>query len=185
MHDVALYHPATPLDWLRIYLLYRRAFPLSERKPFAVIRKMHKEGRTIVWLARTADGRFERFAGMASTIEGNGTTLLDYFAVSKHLRGQGYGSAFLQRLLLCYEDRGLFVEIEAADQADPTGEKQRRKQFYLRNGLTEMHVTAILFGVRMELLGRGCTLDFDAYRDFYRTYYSPWAAEHVVRPKED
>lgn len=184
MSDVALYHPATPFDWWQIYLLYRRAFPRSERKPFSIIRRMHKEGRSIVWLARTTDGRFERFAGMASTIESDSTTLLDYFAVSKRLRGQGYGSAFLQRLLLCYADKGLFVEIEAADQDDPTGEKRRRKQFYLRNGLEELHVTAILFGVRMELLGRGCALDFDGYRDFYRTYYNAWAAEHVVRPED-
>ncbi len=185
MTDVALYHPTTPLDWLRIYLLYRRAFPREERKPFSMIRKMCREGRTIVWLARITDGRFERFAGMASTIEGEGTTLLDYFAVSKHLRGQGYGSAFMQRLLLCYEDRGLFVEIEAADREDPTGEKARRKQFYLRNGMAEMGVTVILFGVRMELLGRGCCLDFDGYRDFYRTYYNAWAAEHIVPPLDN
>ncbi len=185
MRDVALYHPATPLDWWRIYCLYRRAFPREERKPFSMIRKMCREGRTIVWLARTTDGRFERFAGMASTIEGDDTTLLDYFAVSKRLRGQGYGSAFLQRLMLCYADKGLFVEIAAADQDDPTGEKVRRKAFYLRNGLQDMHVTAILFGMRMELLGRNCALDFDAYKEFYRTYYNAWAAEHVVRPKED
>ena len=184
MSDVALYHPANWLDWLRIYRLYRQAFPREERKPFAIIRRMHREGRTIVWLARTTDGRVERFAGMASTIESPDTTLLDYFAVAPRLRGQGYGSAFLQRLLLCYEDKGLFVEIEAADQDDPTGEKARRKAFYLRNGLEEMHVTADLFGVRMELLGRSCHLDFDAYRAFYHDHYSAWAAEHVVRPEE-
>ena len=181
MADVTLHHPATPADWLRIYLLYRRAFPRSERKPFAVIRRMHREGRTIVWLARTANGQF---AGMAATIEGDDTTLLDYFAVGKRLRGQGYGSAFLQALLTRYTGKGLFVEIEAADRDDPTGEKARRKVFYLRNGLTELHVLADLFGVRMELLGRGCTLDFDAYRDFYRTHYNAWAAEHVVRPDD-
>ncbi len=173
--------PATPLDWLRIRLLYRRAFPREERKPFAMIRKMHRTGRTDVWLAEQ-DGHF---AGLASTINGDGVILLDYLAVHEKRRGTGVGSAMLQALLARYEGHGLFVEIEAADQPDPSGEKQRRKQFYLRNGLTEMHVVAILFGVRMELLGRGCTLDFDAYREFYRTYYSPWAAEHVVRPKED
>ena len=80
---------------------------------------------------------------------------------------------------------GLFVEIEAADRDDPTGEKARRKAFYLRNGLQDMHVVANLFGVRMELLGRGCDLDFDSYRAFYHDHYNAWAAEHVVRPEED
>jgi len=140
---------------------------------------MHKEGRTDVWLAE----RNGRFAGLAATINGDDTVLLDYLAVHEKLRDQGVGSAFLQALLSQYEGRGLFVEIEATDRDDPTGEKLRRKQFYVRNGLEDMHVVAILFGVRMELLGRGCDLDFDGYRDFYRTYYNAWAAEHVVRPE--
>lgn len=176
--NITLRAPSTWLDWLRIRLLYRSAFPRYERKPFAIIRRMHREGRTDVWLAE----EHGRFAGLAATINGEDTILLDYFAVPGQLRGRGIGSAFLQALLAKYEGKGLFVEIEAADQEDPTGEKLRRKQFYLRCGLEELHVVAILFGVRMELLGQGCDLDFDRYRDFYHTHYSQRAAEHVVRP---
>lgn len=176
--SLTLRKPATPLDWLRIRLLYRRAFPRYERKPFKIIRRMHREGRTDVWLAEQEG----RFAGLAATINGD-VILLDYLAVHEKMRSHGVGSTFLQALLNLYEGRGLFVEIEAADRDDPTGEKLRRKQFYLRNGLQDMQVVAILFGVRMELLGRGCSLDFDSYREFYRTYYNAWAAEHVVRPE--
>ena len=161
---VTLRAPANPLDWLCIRLLYRQAFPRCERKPFKMIRNMHHEGRT--------------------TINSTDIILLDYLAVSKKKRSLGVGSAMLQGLLALYEGRGLFVEIEATDRDDPTGEKARRKAFYLRNGLEEMHVTAMLFGVRMELLGRGCTLDFDAYHDFYRDNYSAWAAEHVTLPND-
>lgn len=179
MH-LTLRAPSTLMDWLRIRLLYRQAFPRYERKPFQIIRRMHKEGRTDVWLAEQ-DGHF---AGLAATINGDGVILLDYLAVHETRRDKGVGSAMLQALLTKYEGHGVFVEIEAADRDDPTGEKQRRKQFYLRNGLNDMHVVVILFGVRMELLGHGCNLDFDSYRDFYRTYYNAWAAEHVVRPED-
>lgn len=178
--SLTLRAPSRPLDWLRIRLLYQRAFPRYERKPFAIIRRMRKEGRTDLWLAE-ADGHF---AGLAATINAPDVILLDYLAVHEKRRSQGMGSAFLQALLEKYAGRGLFVEIEAADRDDPDGSKARRKQFYLRNGLADMHVVAILFGVRMELLGRGCTLDFDGYREFYRTYYNSWAAEHVVRPED-
>ena len=177
---VTLRAPANPLDWLCIRLLYRQAFPRCERKPFKMIRNMHHEGRTDVWLAE----RGGRFAGLATTINSTDIILLDYLAVSKKKRSLGVGSAMLQGLLALYEGRGLFVEIEATDRDDPTGEKARRKAFYLRNSLEEMHVTAMLFGVRMELLGRGCTLDFDAYHDFYRDNYSAWAAEHVTLPND-
>ena len=172
--------PATPLDWLHIRLLYRKAFPRYERKPFKIIRRMHREERTDVWLAE-CDGRF---AGLATTINGDDTILLDYFAVTKKLRSKGVGSRFLQALLDKYAGHGLFVEIEAADRDDPTGEKARRKAFYLRNGLSDMHVVAVLFGVRMELLGQGCSLDFDSYRALYHDHYNAWAAEHVVRPED-
>lgn len=177
---LTLRKPASHLDWLRIRLLYRQAFPRCERKPFSIIRRMYREGRTDVWLAEQEG----RFLGLAATINGEQDVLLDYFAVCPKQRGRGAGSAFLQSLLHSYEGRGLFVEIEASDRDDPAGEKLRRKQFYLRNGLQEMRVTVLLFGVRMELLGRDCTMDFDEYRHFYRTYYNEWAAQHVVRPEE-
>ena len=178
--NLMLRKPANHLDWLYIRLLYQRAFPRYERKPFRLIRRMYKEGRTDVWIAEK-DGRF---AGLATTVNGGDTILLDYFAVPEKLRSQGVGSAFLQGLLQLYEGRGLFVEIEAADRDDADGSKARRKAFYLRNGLEEMHVVAILFGVRMELLGQGRKLDFDGYRAFYHDYYNAWAAEHVVRPED-
>lgn len=172
--------PSTPLDWLHIRLLYRRAFPRCERKPFKVIRRMQREGRTDIWLAEQ-DGHF---AGLATTINGGDIILLDYLAVHERCRNKGVGSAMLAALYEKYAGLGLFLEIEATDRDDSSGIKARRKAFYLRNGLTEMHVTANLFGVRMELLGRGCTLDFDGYHDFYRDNYSAWAAEHVT-PAED
>ena len=177
---LTLRQPATLLDWLRIRLLYRQAFPRDERKPFGIITRMQKEGRTDVWMA-LQDGHF---VGFAATINAPDVVLLDYLAVHEKRRSQGMGSAMLQALLNKYAGRGLFVEIEAADRDDPDGSKLRRKQFYLRNGLTDMHVVAILFGVRMELLGLGCDLDFDGYQNFYRTYYNAWAAEHVVRPED-
>ena len=173
--NLTLRAPSSPLDWLHIRLLYRQAFPRSERKPFKMIRRMHRAGRTDVWLAEQ-DGRF---AGLGITINGSEIILLDYLAVHEKCRDKGVGSAMLAALYEKYAGLGFFLEIEAPDRDDPTGIKARRKAFYLRNGLTEMHVTANLFGVRMELLGIRCRLDLEGYRGFYREHYSPWAAEHI------
>ena len=73
------------VEWLRIRRLYGRAFPREERKPFAIIRRMHRKGKTDVWVLRQ-DGRF---AGFASTINGDGLILLDYLAVAEDVRGRG------------------------------------------------------------------------------------------------
>jgi GNAT superfamily N-acetyltransferase len=143
---------------------------------------MVKAGRADLWTIRM-DGRF---AGFAATVNAPQIVLLDYLAVKKNFRGRGVGTGAMGLLNESYRDRGFFVEIESTFADAPNArEREKRKQFYVNCGMEPMGTDVDLFGVRMELLGRGCSLDFDAYRAFYHNYYSAWAAEHVVRPKED
>ena len=167
----------TPVQWLRFCLLYRRAFPRSERKPVSMIRKMQKKGKTDVWYLE----RGGRFVGLAATINGDGIILVDYLAIHDKCRSNGNGSEALKQLQRQYAGKGVFVEIECLyEGADNYEERCRRKQFYLRNGMTEMHTTAKLFGVDMELLGYDCRLSYEEYREFYRTNYGEWAASHIT-----
>lgn len=157
--------------------LYGRAFPRTERKPFAVIRRMWRAGKTDVWVLRRAG----RFAGFASTINGDGLVLIDYLAVAEALRGQGVGSAALAALADKYPGCGLFVEIESAfEPGEDQAERLRRRAFYQRCGFRSCRTLASVFGVPMELMGRGCCVDFAAYHRFYCTHYSAWAGEHIT-----
>ena len=165
----------------RVYLLYLRAFPASERKPFGRIVSMAREGRTDLWIIRR-DGRF---AGFASTVNSPELVLLDYFAVRKSLRGQGVGSSALKLFFDRYAPRGVLVEIESTRiPSDNPEERENRKRFYVNCGMTPLGTEADLFGVRMELLGCRCKLDFAGYKDFYVRYYTPRAAK-FVRPVEE
>lgn len=165
-----------------LYLLYLRAFPASERKPFGIIVKMAKEGRADLWTIR-AHGRI---AGFAATVNSPELVLLDYFAVRKSLRGRGVGSAALHLFLNQYPDRGVFVEIESTRElAENQVQREKRKRFYEACGMVSMGTEADVFGVRMELLGSRCRLDFEAYRNFYREHYNSWAAEHIRPVKEE
>jgi len=163
-------------EWIKIYGLYRNAFPVSERKPFSIIRSMQKKGKTDVWY-------FEKdrsFAGFTSTINGSGLILLDYLAVSKKKRGRGFGTEMLKLLREQYAGNGVFVEIEClCDNAPNAEERIRRKQFYLSCGMSELNVSACVFGVDMELLGWDCTMNFEEYRSFYRDNYGEFAADHI------
>ena len=182
MSGVILKKPKGPADWLRLYRLYREAFPASERKPFGIIVKMHRQGNTDVWSVER-DGRF---AGLAATVNGDGLVLLDYFAVERHLRGQGVGTAAMAALQSQYRDRGLFVEIERTrTPSQNQSERLRRKQFYLTAGMAELGTEANVFGVDMELLGSRCRLDFEGYRAFYRDNYGPWAAERITPVEQE
>lgn len=177
MPKLSLEKPCHGLHWLQLYRLYLSAFPASERKPFSIIAKMYREGRTDVWRICLQD----RMVGMATTIQGGGLVLLDYFAVDGRFRGQGIGSRALQMLLQRYAHAGLFVEIESTLESGPDlAQRLRRKQFYLRGGMLPLDVEAEVFGVNMELLGSRCKLNFEDYRGFYREHYNPWAAEHIL-----
>lgn len=163
-------------QWAQIYALYQKAFPASEKKPFSVIRKMHKKGITDIW-------RFTRsgkFAGLIITINGSNHILLDYLAVEESQRGTGIGTEILQLMRSHYAGKGVFLEIESVyEECDNKEQRIRRKHFYEKCGMESMEVFAWLFGVKMELMGFHCKLTYQQYHDFYRDNYGQWAADHI------
>lgn len=173
--------PAGFLQWANIYRLYRRAFPRSERKPFAIIRKMHRKGVSDIWHF-TRDGKF---AGLIITINGEKHILLDYLAVEEHQRGTGIGTEILQLMRSHYAGKGVFLEIESVyEECDNLPERLRRKHFYEKCGMQSMDVFIWLFGVKMELMGFDCRLRFDEYHAFYRDNYGQWAADHIQQAQK-
>lgn len=163
-------------QWAEIYTLYQKAFPASEKKPFAIIRKKHREGKTDIWRF-TRDGKF---AGLIITINGEKHILLDYLAVDKNQRGTGIGTEILQLMRKHYAGKGVFLEIESVyEECDNQAQRIRRKHFYEKSGMESMDVFVWLFGVKMELMGFDCKLTYDEYHTFYRDNYGPWAADHI------
>lgn len=156
---------ATLADMLMIYPLYRRAFPRCERKPFAMIMKARRENISDVFAIR--DGKF---CGLAITLNRGDLVLLDYFAISERLRGSGIGSRALRMMQDLYPGKRIFLEIETPDEgAKNNGERIRRKNFYLKNGLRDIDMSVRLFGVDMQILTFDCDVSFDEYFDIYRS----------------
>lgn len=177
--EVQLKAPRSAMKWLKLYALYKSAFPAAEQKPFAMVLGMYRKGKTDIWCLE----RKGRFAGLAITINGPDLILLDYFAVDKNQRSLGIGTAALQALQAQYSDKGFFLEIESTCVDAPNREqRQMRKRFYLSCGLQELDVAVKLFGVDMELLGVRCRMDYDKYKAFYRDNYNQWAADHITPP---
>ena len=163
-------------QWARIYKLYQKAFPASEKKPFSMIRKMYKKGVSDVWYF-TRQGRF---AGLIITINGEKQILLDYLAVDEAQRGTGIGTEILQCMRRQYTGKGVFLEIESVyEDCDNKSQRLRRKHFYEKCGMQSMEVFAWLFGVKMELMGFDCKLSYEEYHAFYRDNYGQWAADHI------
>ncbi len=165
-------------DWKKIRKLYMSAFPSCERKPLSVIRyKQHKKAAD-VWVVENEG----EFVGLAITMNGPDLVLLDYFAIDDFKRGKGYGSKALKLLQETYADYRFFLEIERIDvEADNIEERKRRKSFYLQNGMMELKVHAVLFGVEMELLGYQCKVSFEEYRNLYVSNYGNLARKNVIQ----
>ena len=115
-------------------------------------------------------------------MNGPDLVLLDYFAIDDSKRGKGYGSKALKLLQERYAGYRFFLEIERTDvEADNIEERKRRKSFYLQNGMTELSVHAVLFGVKMELLGYQCEVNFEEYRNLYVSNYGNLTKKNVVK----
>lgn len=168
------------VQWAQIYKLYQKAFPSSEKKPFSMILKKYKEGKTHVWRF-TREGKF---AGLIITINGDEHILLDYLAVDEAQRGTGIGTKILSLMRQQYAGKGVFLEIESVyEDCDNKDQRIRRKHFYEKCGMESMGVFVWLFGVKMELMSFGSRLTYEQYHSFYRDNYGPWAADHI-KPAE-
>ncbi len=145
--------------------LYLRAFPKSERKPFSLMIQKQAEG-TMELLSIEEENAF---LGLAIFAHDKDIALLDYFAISDEMRGQGVGSRALKALQKIYAGKRFVLEIETTKKpCDDLEIRNKRKDFYLRNGLHTMDFDVNLFGVEMEMLSNAEYLTFEEYLDVYK-----------------
>lgn len=153
-------------DLRRIKKLYRAAFPRVERKPFYYVPRQIKKGGAELF-ALESDGEFAGFALIAIAKEAD-IVLLSYFAVEEKLRGRGIGSAALKTLIERYSESRFILEIEDVNvPCDNAEAREKRRRFYLNNGMTSAGFTARVFSIDMEILTSGKPVTFEEYRGFY------------------
>lgn len=145
--------------------LYLHAFPKSERKPFSLIVKKQAEG-TMEILSIEEENTF---LGLAIFAHDKDIALLDYFAISDEIRGQGVGSRSIRALQKIYAGKRFVLEIETTKKpCEDLEMREHRKAFYLRNGLHTMDFDVNLFGVEMEILSNCDALSYEEYLDVYK-----------------
>lgn len=128
-------HLAERRDYPLVKELYARAFPKEERAPWFLLHRRAKQGRGELLIARE-NGQFLGFAYMVCY--GN-LAYLFYFAIAEDCRGSGWGSQILQQLIAHYPDKTLVLAREPLDDnAENAAQRVRRRNFYLRNGLSDI-----------------------------------------------
>lgn len=119
-----------------------------------------------------AENNHKDFTGLAITARHRDLVMLDYFAISPCHRQGGVGSKVFRMLKERYAGQRFFLEIESTlVKAENAEQRKRRKAFYLKNGMVDMPFTVDAFGVEMEILADGCSLEFEEYRDLYHSLF--------------
>ena len=135
--------------WGDFVRLYEEAFPAAEKKPLSLLPVLQAEGKAEL-SALTENGAF---AGLAVTLTGRDADVLDYFAVRADRRGGGLGTRALGKIAARYAEKPLILEIEALDPTAANAvQRERRRAFYLRNGLRPSGLFVRVYGTDMELL---------------------------------
>lgn len=144
----------------QFWALYEAAFPETEKKPQAMLECLASEGKEEL-LAVAENGSF---AGLAVNMKAGKTALLDYFAIAEDKRGSGIGGRAIRMLTERFAGKKYILEIEKQDESAPNAsERQRRKAFYLRNGLKETGVFVRAYEVDFELITPDGVLEYRQY----------------------
>lgn len=174
----AIWHNSMPLD-----------FPQEEIKPLSLLLSLYDRGQCRVF-SLTEGGSILAYAILEIPNQGD-VWLLDYLAVTKASRGRGLGSTLLSSLRGVLPDiRALMVEIERIDSAPDSAARdirERRKRFYLHNGLVETGIyTQADGGIDYEILSLPCQGSVvggaaaEAMERIYQTIFSP--GTYAVHP---
>lgn len=127
-------------------------FPKEELKPFDAIERLM--GRKIYKCYGLYDN--EELLAYAFFNTSNSYLLLDYFSVCKKYRSKGIGSKFFSLLKEeCKDHDGIIVEVEDLESANTQTEKiirQRRIDFYMKNGMKMTNVLCELFNVNYSIM---------------------------------
>lgn len=157
--------------------LYMTAFPEIERKPLGLLLDKADEGLMELLNIEEDDGAF---LGLAIMIYHRDLVLLDYFAIAKENRGAGIGSEALQLLMKRYRDKRFFLEIETPSEDAPNAkQRERRKEFYIRNGMVQLDYEVDCFGTNMLILTNGSRLTYEEYYEVYVSTFGDWARDKI------
>ena len=160
--------------WLpQVKTLYESAFPENERIPIKQLldNKIKREFWAFFDKEEGASSSATKFCGFSNSISLGDITNIVYFAVVPELRSRGYGSKILQAIRKQHPDTRIVVDIEVEEDSKDAEElerRNRRRDFYLRNGFGSSPVDYVWQGEHYRLLTAGGTVTEKEFRDFWK-----------------
>ena len=160
--------------WLpQVKALYESAFPANERIPIKHLLddKIKREFWAFFDKEDGESGAAPKFCGFSNSITHGSITNIVYFAVVPELRSRGYGSKILQAIREKHPNSRIVVDIEVEEDSKDAEElerRNRRRDFYQRNGFGSSPVDYVWQGEHYRLLTAGGTVTEKEFRDFWK-----------------
>ena len=160
--------------WLpQVKALYESAFPANERIPIKHLldNKIKREFWAFFDKEVGGDAATPTFCGFSNSITHRNITNIVYFAVVPELRSRGYGSQILQAIRRQHPDTRLVVDIEVEEDsknAEELERRNRRREFYTRNGFDALPVDYVWQGEHYRLLSAGGSVTEKEFRNFWK-----------------
>lgn len=155
----------------------KQDFPPAEVKPLMLIHHLMKKGvyQPYGWYE---NDNLVAYSFFVRAPQGK-VLLMDYFAVCRQYRSQGYGSRCLAEMKTLWTDiDGILAEVEdptRSSSAEEEHTRRRRVAFYQRNGLRPTLVYSVLFGVPYILHYLPVERDYDdarLYQELDKLYHT-------------
>ena len=149
----------------QVKALYESAFPANERIPIKHL--LDDKIKREFWAFFDGD----LFCGFSNSISHGDITNIVYFAVVPELRCHGYGSQILQVIRRQHPDTRIVVDIEVEEDSKDAEElerRNRRRDFYQRNGFDAVPVEYHWQGEHYRLLSAGGTVTEKEFRNFWK-----------------
>lgn len=152
--------------WNRINTLAKEAFPPEEYlAPSELVKMAHADNFDFLALL---DG--DSFVGFIVVQTYEDLAYLFFLAIDADSRGKGYGSRAIETLMAEYPDKTHTVDFEMLDDAAPNREqREKRRNFYLRNGYRETGLFLSYLGVDYEVFCMGDSFDIDTFKAMMKT----------------
>lgn len=152
-------------DYEKIEELAKEAFPPKEYLAPSVLVKMAKSPE-FDFLALYDE---VKFVGYIAVRRFKKMTYLFFLAIDPESRSQGYGGRAIETVKALYPDTQQVVDMEMLDEnADNAEQREKRCNFYLRNGYRPTGHYLSYFGVDYEILCVDDDFDFELFRQMMK-----------------
>lgn len=152
--------------WNEVNALAKEAFPPEEYLEPAKLAEMAKADN-FDFLALKDN---ETFVGFMAVLIYEDIAYLFFLAIDKSCRSKGYGSRAIETLKAAYPGKKQVVDFEMLDDlADNRLQREKRRNFYLRNGYKETGLFLSYLGMDYEVFCMGDDFEPEVFQAMMKT----------------